>query len=228
MATSSIVPVADRRCERCGDPIPRVTVTGQTVSAHDYKRRVYCSTACSCAAVKESADERFWANVNKYGPLFHDTACWVWTGYINPWGYGQIGTRRLPNYAHRYAYETLIGPVPTGLQLDHLCRNRACVNPAHLEPVPGRENRRRGAGTGGILRTHCQRGHPLTPENMLPASTRCRLCYANRRQNRPRKRCQNCGQIGLPGTKSLCEACYAYQRRTGRSRPVPVPHVSSP
>lgn len=71
--------------------------------------------------------------------------CWLWRGALNNRGYGRL-TRGGHVYAHRYVYELERGPIPTGMQLDHLCRTPACVNPAHLEPVTGTENVRRGRG----------------------------------------------------------------------------------
>jgi hypothetical protein len=88
----------------------------------------------------ESLRERFWSKVNKYGP----NGCWLWTASIAPNGYGHFyrGTTG-GRVAHRFAYELLVGPIPEGLQLDHLCSNRGCVNPDHLEPVTAAINTRR-------------------------------------------------------------------------------------
>src|SRR5947208_3553691 len=82
--------------------------------------------------------QRFWRNVHKPDD---PEACWTWTGYGTS-GYGQhfIDTKRQKVYAHRYAYELTHGSIPDGIVLDHLCRNRRCVNPAHLEPVTLTEN----------------------------------------------------------------------------------------
>jgi hypothetical protein len=102
--------------------------------------------------------ERFWSKVRKTDD------CWLWTAGLNG-GYGVYTIGGRPRPAHRLAYEELVGPVPDGLQLDHLCRVRRCVNPAHLEPVTSKENTRRGTAVDVIAerqrsKTHCPRGHP--------------------------------------------------------------------
>lgn len=114
-----------------------------------------------------------------------DNGCWVWTGCCDKNGYGKIrgpGGKRV-EYVHRAVYEDVVGPIPEGLELDHLCRNRSCINPDHLEPVTRLENMRR-AGPTGVSRvnadkTECIRGHPLSGANLYvtPDGRRqCRIC----------------------------------------------------
>lgn len=98
--------------------------------------------------------------------------CWEWHASLNDGGYGQMagGPGSSPLRAHRVMYEWLIGPIPDGLVIDHLCRNRACVNPAHMEPVTRGENVKRGVAAEATrarlaAQTHCKRGHEFTPEN---------------------------------------------------------------
>lgn len=118
-------------------------------------------------------EPRFWRKVNKNGP----NGCWQWMAAGDGRGYGSFGIGRKGRKAHIVAYEILKGPVPTGLQLDHLCRNRGCVNPDHLEPVTCRENVRRGL-SGSAFRTHCRRGHEFTQENTKLAADGTRICRA--------------------------------------------------
>lgn len=115
--------------------------------------------------------------------------CWIWTGKRLPAGYGRMSYGGKWNLAHRMSYTHLVGPIPEGLDLDHLCRNRACVNPAHLEPVTRSVNLRRGVGGPAInaAKTHCIRGHEFTPENTAIAERgkrRCRKCACWHARNR--------------------------------------------
>jgi hypothetical protein len=137
--------------------------------------------------------ERFWPKVNKEGPVPDNRPelgrCWQWTASTTAGGYGQIragGTAGTMLYAHRLAYEFTIGPIPNGLQLDHLCRNRACLNPSHLEPVTNRINGLRGQSFAAInaRKTHCPKGHEYTTENtVVDSNTGSRSCRTCRRES---------------------------------------------
>ena len=99
-----------------------------------------------------------------------DYPCYKWPGYITGMGYGQLGTKKKLGKnisAHRLVWEATNGPIPHGLSLDHLCRNPACVNPHHLEPVTHKENCLRGVGITAInsKKTHCKTGHPFDEDN---------------------------------------------------------------
>ena len=111
--------------------------------------------------------------------------CWPWIGALTSGGYGSVGLGGSVVQAHRVVYRLLVGPIPDGLQLDHLCRVRNCVNPDHLEPVTPQENMLRAKAA--TRRTHCKRGHEYTPENTYRADDgwrACRACYRSRRQER--------------------------------------------
>jgi hypothetical protein len=118
-----------------------------------------------------------------------NSGCWLWSAGTSPLGYGILyfdGSNRL---AHRIAYEMLVGPIPKGLELDHLCRVRCCVNPDHLEPVPHAENVRRSPVVGRVDRgiTHCPQGHPYKINTAN--SRRRRVCpECRRRRDRDRYR----------------------------------------
>jgi hypothetical protein len=136
--------------------------------------------------MRGTPEQRFWDKV----ALPDANGCLLWTaGRTGGKGYGSFWptpARSVP--AHQFAYELLVGPVPEGLELDHLCRVRACVAVAHLEPVTHQENVRRGdlprvASQAGRDRTRCKWGHEYTPENTYypPCGTRPRQCRACRR-----------------------------------------------
>jgi len=106
--------------------------------------------------------------------------CWIWKGVKNPNGYGQASG----DSAHRKIYKALVGPIPEGLQLDHLCEVKLCVNPKHLEPVTPRENTLRSEkapATINLNKTHCKHGHEFTLKNIYrspqnPQHRECRAC----------------------------------------------------
>lgn len=109
--------------------------------------------------------------------------CWLWTGCKNEGGYGYYhhGKRKSVR-AHRFAFELANGPVPAGLQIDHLCRNRSCVNPAHLEAVTARVNTLRSTGQPALnaAKSACHRGHPFDTKNTYvgtDGARRCRECH---------------------------------------------------
>lgn len=103
-------------------------------------------------------DVRFWSKVDADGD------CWVWTCTLGDSGHGEFSLSVTNQYysAHRWAWEHLVGPIPDGLTLDHLCRNPPCVNPDHLQPVPGRVNilRSYNPAAQNARKTHCPAGHP--------------------------------------------------------------------
>lgn len=125
-----------------------------------------------------------------------DGECWAWTAGLMGGGYGQFHDGG-PNYAHRWLYARLIGPIPEGMTLDHLCRNRKCVRPDHLEVVTRGENVLRGIGFAAKnhLATHCPNGHPYAGSNLVvkgDGSRRCRECHRVQQSARHRRN-QNAG-----------------------------------
>ena len=114
-----------------------------------------------------------------------DDGCWVWTGATTGrTNYGQTRLEGVKMTAHRAMWTVLVGPIGSGVELDHLCRNRLCVNPDHLEPVTPRTNWERGEAPSSVAqRTNtCKRGHPLSGDNLVPWQL----------ENRGRRQCKAC------------------------------------
>lgn len=135
--------------------------------------------------------------------FFNGTPCWIWIGGRSSGGYGYVRFNGKMQIAHRVIYELLVGPIPKGLDLDHLCRNRACCNPEHLEPVTRKENVRRGDGIKATIKrhqkhrenTHCPYGHEYTPENTYnyKGGRSCNQCRKEHSKNsKIRKKNQVC------------------------------------
>ena len=127
--------------------------------------------------------KRFWDKVDR------TAGCWNWLGSAVKTGYGQIWYQGRLVLAHRFAYELLRGPIPKGFEIDHLCHNKSCVNPIHLEVVTRSENVRRGWKVNippNSRKTHCLRGHALTPDNIYDehGKRKCRQCRVLRDRER--------------------------------------------
>ncbi len=119
---------------------------------------------------------RFMALVSK---LPDEPGCWLWTGYYTGGQYGGFYVAGKMLRAHRFSYEALVGPIPDGLVLDHICRVRLCVNPSHLRVVTQFENTMIGEGVTArnARKTHCSKGHEFTPENTrLTSRAEGRVC----------------------------------------------------
>lgn len=157
-------------CHSCGN------IFYQYPSKANRGKRVYCSRKCMIIPI----EEKFWRHVHKT-----DT-CWLWTGRLHRLGYGIITHSSKQQFAHRVGYELLVGPIPEGMELDHVwdrgCRNRHCVNPDHLEPVTHAENMSRGERT---RRVQCPHGHSPDRYKRLPNGHRyCRDCRNIEQQKR--------------------------------------------
>lgn len=126
-----------------------------------------CSNKCARYFHQKPLETRFWEKVQK------TDSCWLWTGSLVTSGYGQINISHRNVPAHRWSYEQLVGPIPDGLELDHLCMIKNCVNPTHLEPVPHQENTKRSKAAH--RKEVCKRGHSLSPDNVYLYNT-SRVC----------------------------------------------------
>lgn len=150
----------------------------------DHRPHLASGTASERASEWMSHEGEWWTPE----PL---TGCWLWMRACFVTGYGRIVIARKLLLAHRVAYQLLRGPIPAGLQIDHLCRQRSCVNPAHMEAVTQRVNILRGTGMSArhAAQTHCVRGHEFSPDNLYRITTRpnarvCRRCVLDRQAAR--------------------------------------------
>ena len=146
---------AEKICGHCSVPYLR----------RNMGRGRYCSKRCFFGSIQAALWDRIMPRIVPSA----STGCWNWVGQLNCNGYGQCCSGGKLKRAHRVVYEGFLGPIPPGLILDHLCRNRRCCNPWHLEPVTHRENNLRAR------RTHCPRcGSAYSPEEDKQRCWPCR------------------------------------------------------
>ena len=161
------------------------------------RKLLYCSNDCKLTdqrVTREKLKHKLETNIE----IIPETGCWIWVGgqYGNGYGYVTLGSENGKQkfaLAHRASYEVLVGPIPKGLTLDHKCRVRCCINPAHLEPVTHRENCLRGVGLTNarnfwLSRTHCSNGHEYSDANVRIRKNGNRTCRECERKGLRRRR----------------------------------------
>jgi hypothetical protein len=129
-------------------------------------------------------EERFWIKVKK------QRGCWPWIAHVDAGGYGRLNVGGSSRMAHRFSYELLVQKIPAGKFIDHLCRNRKCVNPAHMEVVTFEENILRGVNPAAMnkRKRSCLRGHPLRGENVYVGPSGRRTCKTCRKISDAKRR----------------------------------------
>jgi len=154
---------------------------------------------------------RFWAKVEK------GRRCWLWRGHVDEKGYGRFDWNDQHGYAHRFSWEVANGealpPLTAGgMEIDHLCHNRQCVRPGHLQLVPRRENVRRAFSAAGIHHrtTHCPQGHPYDEANT----------WLDQRGRTPRRRCRQCShnRYAHPGQDCYSRRCEQWRGKRALKR----------
>ena len=155
------------------------------------------------AGKKRPLEQRFWERVTLSDP---PEDCWSWRGYTNPAGYGICSLsssdgRVKTGYAHRTAYELSYGPIPEGLVIDHLCRNRSCINPTHVEVVTRALNTKRG---------YWPNGHPGRPMGSTGGSKSANLDYTHD--------CTKAPQYIRPNGRAECQLCHRKSQASYRAK----------
>lgn len=200
---------------------------GVSFLAKPSEKRSYCSTECYHAP-KLSPEARFWSKVDKQGPVPPEKPglgpCWMWLGTVSVYGYGAFGIDGKQYKAHRLAYEWTVGPITTDT-LDHRCRVKTCVNPAHLAPESFWANTRLGEAPTAInaRKTHCKYGHAFDEANTrrVHGKRQCRTCIQARTERykargnhlRALSRMRSGRTNGSRHTDGPCKACVAAEER---------------